>query len=256
MLQVWGGAHHRIAHRCLATIADGASLQPFLQGGQECKHCGAKRDALSLYLCSACLRAGYGSNKVAAEINPYDFFRGLRDKSMNFNIDVASVEQEYKKRMWTLHPDMIQAKGGSERDIDLAAVESSHLRNSFNQLKDPVLRAEALARWSYSQAQAETDSITDKELIMEVLEDTEAIEDATDAPSVAQVQQKWQARLDEAVDILAKEFQRLEESGETASVLGATQFGTCGSVLQQLRLMHKVCEAARDKRVALGDKSE
>eukprot|EP01056_Protomagalhaensia_sp_Gyna25_P003319 Protomagalhaensia_sp_Gyna_25__3318@NODE_2_length_10425_cov_76_179954_g1_i0_p7_GENE_NODE_2_length_10425_cov_76_179954_g1_i0NODE_2_length_10425_cov_76_179954_g1_i0_p7_ORF_typecomplete_len258_score45_10HSCB_C/PF07743_13/2_1e03HSCB_C/PF07743_13/5_4e05_NODE_2_length_10425_cov_76_179954_g1_i017572530 len=232
--------------RFLASIAHGYSLHQ-LNLNDKCRRCGSSRGPYNLYICPQCLIAGFGSKSgTAGTLNPFDLFSALRDRPMSFDLDVSELEKEYKGRMWKLHPDMIQARGGSQTDLDAAGLESGYLQSSFRQLQDPISRAHAVAVWGFGQSGIEeNDSIEDRVLLMDVLEATEIVEDSSTVEQITAIQSIWESRLEECLESLRSEFNRLQALPTTK--IPDSEFNECQRLLQSLRLIAKLVNAAKDK---------
>lgn len=115
-----------------------------------------------------------------------------------FIIDKGPLKKEYIELQNQSHPD----KGSS----DVEEGKSSEISVAYKALLNPLQRAENILLSRGIDALAEKDSLTDEELLMDVLMARETIADASSQEDLNQIKQENDKRIEESEKVLADAF--------------------------------------------------
>uniref|UniRef100_A0A0E0FBY0 J domain-containing protein n=1 Tax=Oryza meridionalis TaxID=40149 RepID=A0A0E0FBY0_9ORYZ len=163
--------------RDLAAFARGSSSSRSLSdraGGGECWSCGASGAFLS---CGSC-----GS---VQPVDPaVDYFR-IFGLEREYTIKDNNLEGKYKDWQKKLHPDLVHSK--SEKERAFAAEQSALVIDAYRTLSKPLSRALYLLQLEGIPIDEEK-TITDPELLMEMMEIREAVNDASDSQTLEKIQ--------------------------------------------------------------------
>ncbi|XP_006664540.3 iron-sulfur cluster co-chaperone protein HscB homolog [Oryza brachyantha] len=189
-------------HRGFGALARGSStgapsrgLSDRARGGGagECWSCGAGGAFLS---CGAC-----GS---VQPVDPaVDYFR-IFGLEREYNIKDNNLEGKYKDWQKKLHPDLVHSK--SEKERAFAAEQSALVIDAYRTLSKPLSRALYLLQLEGIHIDEEK-TITDPELLMEMMEMREAVSEANDPQTLEKIQSQikrkfetWSNSFQEAFD--------------------------------------------------------
>jgi len=135
----------------------------------------------------------------------------------SYDVDLPAVEKTHRELSRAMHPDRFVGAAPSERRAALAkAVE---VNEAWRIVRDPIRRAEALLKLEGVAVGEEGEPRAAPELLMEMLEQREALADARQAKDLAAVRRMAQAIEQRARDVeraLAEGFAR----GQAASLVG------------------------------------
>ncbi|XP_021771238.1 uncharacterized protein LOC110735370 isoform X3 [Chenopodium quinoa] len=142
-----------------------------------------------------------------------DYFRifGLERK---YDIEESSLEGLYKDWQKKLHPDLVHSKSESEKEY--AAEQSSRIIDAFRTLKNSLSRAIYLMKLHGVHVDEEQ-TVSDPELLAEIMEIRESVEDAPDSQALKQIQAEVHERLKQWSNTFAGAF----ESQDTNEALNA-----------------------------------
>lgn len=132
-----------------------------------------------------------------------DYFQifGLERK---YDIGVENLEGKYKDWQKKLHPDLVHSK--SEKERGFAAEQSARVIDAYRTLSKPLLRAIYIMRLEGVDVDEE-ETLSDPELLSEILEIREAVEEAADSQELNQIQSQMQEKLDHWSNSFANAFQ-------------------------------------------------
>ncbi len=146
-----------------------------------------------------------------------------------FAVDLAQLDQHYRKLQAEVHPDRFAAATPAERlhSIQLA----TQVNEAYQTLKSPVGRARYLLNLNGVDTQEETNTAMPAAFLMQQMEWREAIEEATDADDI------------HALDRLLRELRH--ESGKLEQKLHVTldeqrDFERAAETVRKLRFLDKV----------------
>ncbi|XP_062204657.1 iron-sulfur cluster co-chaperone protein HscB homolog [Phragmites australis] len=163
-------------------------------GGSVCWSCGARGAFLS---CGSC-----GS---VQPIDPaVDYFQifGLKRE---YNIKDNSLEGKYKDWQKKLHPDLVHTK--SEKERGFAAEQSALVIDAYRTLSRPLSRALYLLLLEGIHVDEEK-TISDPELLMEMMEIREAVNDASDSQTLEKIQSQIKRKLETWSDSFQEAFDK------------------------------------------------
>ncbi|CAH2073940.1 unnamed protein product, partial [Thlaspi arvense] len=167
---------------------------------------------------SVCWNCGFSSAFLFCDscrsIQPVDdsvdYFQifGLENK---YELDAGSLESKYKDWQKKLHPDLVHNKSKKERDY--AAEQSAKVTEALRTLTKRLSRAMYIMKLNGIHINEE-ETLTDPELLMEIMELREAIAEANDSNALNQIRSQVQDKLKQSSDSFVEAFesQRFDEA--------------------------------------------
>ena len=140
----------------------------------------AKTEAAAAAKCWSCQAATSGGHFCAAcgKIQPLpqgaDYF-AFFELPRKLTIDPATLETEFHKLSWKLHPDNFVRASEFERNLSLE--RSSELNDAYRALQDPIRRVEYLLLKLGLRKEGTTKQQAPPELLEEVFELNESLEE-------------------------------------------------------------------------------
>ncbi|GMJ13967.1 hypothetical protein like AT5G06410 [Hibiscus trionum] len=133
-----------------------------------------------------------------------DYFQifGLEKK---YEIVVNGLEGRYKDWQKKLHPDLVHSK--SEKEREYAAEQSARVIDAYRTLSNPLSRAIYILRLEGVDVDEEQ-TVSDPELLTEIMEIREAVEEAPDSQALNQIQSRMTEKLEETSNSFANAFRR------------------------------------------------
>ncbi|KAH7124148.1 Co-chaperone HscB, C-terminal oligomerization domain-containing protein [Dendryphion nanum] len=120
-----------------------------------------------------------------------------------FAIDLNALKREFLQLQSRAHPDLHPQESKKK-----AQALSARINEAYKTLSSPLHRAQyLLSLRGVSVADDETAKVEDPELLMEVLEARERIEEAEKEEDLAPMKQENDARVEESVRILERQFE-------------------------------------------------
>ncbi|KAA8915235.1 hypothetical protein TRICI_002592 [Trichomonascus ciferrii] len=135
------------------------------------------------------------------DLFPKTFPNGPPPKGQ-FMVDKGSLKREYIQLQSESHPDK-----AVNQDIEDDG-KSSQISVAYKALLNPLHRAENILLSRGVDALAEKDSLTDEELLMDVLMARESIADAETREDLEQIRKENDSRIAESEKILDQAFQK------------------------------------------------
>lgn len=123
-----------------------------------------------------------------------------------FAIDQRALKMEFLKLQNETHPDKVQSSHDEELKKNYE-LRSSHLNIAYKSLKDPLLRAEHILLLNGIDALAEKDTLTDDDLLMDVLIARENISEASREEELKELEKENNERLMKSEAILERAFE-------------------------------------------------
>ncbi|KAL4308904.1 hypothetical protein GQ457_01G014660 [Hibiscus cannabinus] len=163
---------------------------------KRCWNCVAPGSMPFLY-CDSCRSI----QPVDLSIDYFQIF-GLEKK---YEIEVDGLEGKYKDWQKKLHPDLVHSK--SEKEREYAAEQSARVIDAYGTLRKPLSRAIYILRLEGVDVDEEQ-TVSDPELLTEIMEIREAVEEAPDSQALNQIQSRMNEKLEETSDSFANAFQR------------------------------------------------
>jgi len=120
-----------------------------------------------------------------------------------FDVDPKDLRTRFLKRQQSVHPDSYTSQG--EKIHSLAATQSALLNKAYSTLLDPLYRAQYLLEL-YDMPIEETDSLTDPELLMEILDAREELEEAQTEEDMEKVRSINAERTNKTISLLSQAF--------------------------------------------------
>ncbi|KAM3690227.1 hypothetical protein ACB098_09G109200 [Castanea mollissima] len=161
-----------------------------------CWSCGNVANGSLFLFCDSC-------RSIQPLDQSVDYFQifGLERK---YDIGVENLEGKYKDWQKKLHPDLVHSKSAKERGF--AAEQSARVIDAYRTLSKPLLRAIYIMRLEGVDVDEE-ETLSDPELLSEILEIREAVEEAADSQELNQIQSQMQEKLDHWSNSFANAFQ-------------------------------------------------
>ncbi|KAG2200756.1 hypothetical protein INT47_002800 [Mucor saturninus] len=154
-------------------------------------------------------------NKVCSVIQPIppqlNFFhllqagKGENKDKPTFNIDLKALKRQFLLLQQKAHPDSFSQ--APKRQLDYAQLQSSVINKAYNTLKNPLSRAQYILEQNGHQVN-EGDSLSDPELLMEVMEFREELEEITTEKDLVPLKQRNDEKFQEVVDKLTDAFDK------------------------------------------------
>jgi molecular chaperone HscB len=161
----------------------------------------------------------------------------------SFALDLAALEQRQRELNRAVHPDRHAAKGAGERRQALNRAMDINL--AYRTLRDPASRAEALFELLGAGSTREG-TISDPALLMEMMEQREALEDARNAKDLSRLQsigKTMAARERQVIAALAEAFEPLLSGAAGARQTDGTErLALARRLLAELRYVRRFAE--------------
>ncbi|KAI3716625.1 hypothetical protein L1987_67622 [Smallanthus sonchifolius] len=180
-----------------------------------CWNCKTPRPFL---ICQSC-----GSVQPVDHSVDYFMIFGLERK---FDIEDGSLEGMYKNWQKKLHPDLVHTKSKEEREY--AAEQSARVIDAYTTLRKPLSRAIYLMRLEGVEVDEEQ-TISEPELLGEIMEIREAVEEATDSQALNKIQSQMEEKLRHWFNSFANAF-------------GSKSFDEALKTIQRMTYYHRVNE--------------
>ncbi|XP_059668633.1 iron-sulfur cluster co-chaperone protein HscB homolog isoform X2 [Cornus florida] len=142
-----------------------------------CWNCDAVPQVVPFLFCDSC-------RSIQPVDRAVDYFQifGLEKK---YYIDDRNLEGRYKDWQKKLHPDLVHSK--SEKERGYAAEQSARVIDAYRTLTNPLSRAIYILKLEGVDVDEE-ETVSDIELLAEILEIREAVEEATDSQALNKIQ--------------------------------------------------------------------
>jgi len=114
-------------------------------------------------------------------------------RNREYNIKDNNLEGRYKEWQKKLHPDLVHSK--SEKERAYAAEQSALVIDAYRTLTKPLSRALYLLKLERIHVDEEK-TISDPELLMEMMEIREAVNDASDSQTLEKIQSQVKKKLE------------------------------------------------------------
>ncbi|KAJ1690534.1 hypothetical protein LUZ63_014689 [Rhynchospora breviuscula] len=174
-----------------------------------CWNCGVVGPTSGVFL--ACGSCG-AVQPVDASV---DYFQIFGMKKI-YEIEEGDLEGIYKDWQKKLHPDLVHSK--SEKEKGFAAEQSARVIDAYRTLKNPLSRALYLLKLEQIHVDEEK-TVSDPDLLMEMMEMREAVEEAKDTQSLNEIQSKVKKKLDS----WSKSFKEAFNKQDFGSAVNCTQ---------------------------------
>ncbi|CAN0879296.1 Iron-sulfur cluster co-chaperone protein HscB homolog [Linum grandiflorum] len=162
-----------------------------ISDSSRCWNCNNAQPETGLFLvCDSCSAI----QPVDRSLNYFRLF-GLEKK---YEIEDGNLHDKYKDWQKKLHPDLVHSKS-EERDF--AREQSARVGDAYRTLANPRVRAMYILKLAGVDVNEE-ETISDPELLLEIMEIREAVEDAPDATAL----NKIQSQLEEKLQVWSKSF--------------------------------------------------
>lgn len=151
---------------------------------------------------------------------------------INFNIDLALLNQAYLRLQKAVHPDKFAHKSSKEQL--LAVQKSAEINDALHILKHPLKRAEYILAERGVDIRAEQQTLQDPMFLMQQMELREELEDI----SSVSVPENAIAAFDKKIKMLEKDFhQQLIDSIDQTELV---QLERAADVVRKLKFIYKL----------------
>eukprot|EP01024_Parvocaulis_polyphysoides_P056146 TRINITY_DN5858_c1_g4_i1.p1 TRINITY_DN5858_c1_g4~~TRINITY_DN5858_c1_g4_i1.p1 ORF type:complete len:264 (-),score=43.65 TRINITY_DN5858_c1_g4_i1:102-869(-) len=175
------------------------SEQQQQQQNLDCWHCGKDLKNLKGFFCGSC--KGVQPARLKAT-----YFEVMGIPKITFDIDLQQLDKRYKALQFLLHPDKFEVKSDKERQYSLQ--QASLVNSAYNTLKNPLARAKYLCKlYGWQTQEEEEGTIEDPELLMQIMEEREAVEETADQQLLQNMRQSNMQKQSQLADSLASAFQ-------------------------------------------------
>ncbi|WCJ34154.1 hypothetical protein M5689_015475 [Euphorbia peplus] len=165
-----------------------------------CWNCNAHSQQLLFLLCDS---FSFGLSNNELDVN--------REKNYELDVNKENLHGKYKDWQKKLHPDLVHSN--SEKEREFAAQQSSRVIDAHRTLKDPILRAIYILKLEGVDVNEE-ETISEPQLLAEIMEIREAVEEAPDFTALTDIQTLMTEKLQHWSNSFANAFgrQKFEEA--------------------------------------------
>ncbi|KAK2647419.1 hypothetical protein Ddye_014908 [Dipteronia dyeriana] len=149
-----------------------------------CWNCNAVPKAAPFLFCQSC-------RTVQPLHQSLDYFQ-IYGLDKNYEIEDENMERKYKDWQKKLHPDLVHSK--SQREREYAAEQSARVIEAYRTLTNPLSRAIYILKLEGIDVNEE-ETVSDPELLTEIMEIREAVEDAADSKALTEILSPVQEKL-------------------------------------------------------------
>ena len=155
--------------------------------------------------------------------NYYELF----DMPVSFSVDLAMLDEQYRRLQRTFHPD--RYANASDREKRLAVQQAAYINEAFQTLKKPIRRARYLLELK-GLTGSDKNSSVDEEFLMEQMELRENLQEARHSDdlqgAIMHLMQDIEGRINSLTEELAGLFEKdgHEALAQAANTLDKLQF--------------------------------
>ncbi|XP_052175922.1 iron-sulfur cluster co-chaperone protein HscB homolog [Diospyros lotus] len=164
---------------------------------ERCWNCNsAVGTTVPFLVCDAC--------RSVQPVNPsVDYFQifGLENK---FEIEDKNLEERYKDWQKKVHPDLVHSK--SKKEKEYAAEQSARVIDAYRTLSNPLSRVLYILKLEGVEVDEEK-TISEPELLAEIMEIRESVEEAADTQALVHIQSQMQENMKHWYKSFANAFQ-------------------------------------------------
>ncbi|KAJ9181267.1 hypothetical protein P3X46_009413 [Hevea brasiliensis] len=161
-----------------------------------CWNCNAQPQRSLFLACESC-----GTIQPVDQSIDYFQIFGLEKK---YEMKDENLEGKYKDWQKKLHPDLVHSKSQKERDF--AAEQSARVTDAYRTLRNPRLRAIYILKLEGVNVNEE-ETISEPQLLAEIMEIREAVEEAPDSKALTEIQSQMREKLQHWSKSFANAFQ-------------------------------------------------
>lgn len=132
-----------------------------------------------------------------------DYFE-IFGSERKYDLESSYLEGKYKEWQKKLHPDLVHTKSQKERDF--AAEQSARVNDAYRTLGKPLSRGIYMLKLDGVEIDEEQ-TISDPELLAEIMEIREAVEEANNSEALNQILSQMQEKLQNWSNSFAHAFQ-------------------------------------------------
>ncbi|KAI5438293.1 hypothetical protein KIW84_024145 [Lathyrus oleraceus] len=122
-----------------------------------------------------------------------------------YDVDGIDLERKYKEWQKKLHPDLVHSK--SQKEKDFAAEQSARVIDAYRTLSKPLSRGIYMLKLKGVEIDEEQ-TISDPELLAEIMEIREEVEEATNSEALNHIRSQMQEKLQNWSNVFADAFKR------------------------------------------------
>ncbi|KAH9674254.1 Iron-sulfur cluster co-chaperone protein HscB-like [Citrus sinensis] len=126
------------------------------------------------------------------DFNILSWWKTNANREKKYEIGNEKLEGKYKDWQKRIHPDLVHSK--SEKEREYAAEQSGRVIEAYRTLTNPLARAIYILRLEGVEVN-EDETVSEPELLMEIMEIREAVEDAADSQTLKEIQSQMQEKL-------------------------------------------------------------
>ncbi|KAK4514634.1 uncharacterized protein ATC70_002235 [Mucor velutinosus] len=145
---------------------------------------------------------------IPAQLNFFHLLqagKGDNKDQPTFDIDLKAMRRQFLMLQQKAHPDSFSQ--APKRELDYAQLQSSVINKAYHTLKDPLSRAQYLLKEQGIQVN-EGDSLSNPELLMEVMEFREELEEAQSEADIKPLKARNDEKYAETVHKLQLAFEK------------------------------------------------
>ncbi|KAJ8630927.1 hypothetical protein MRB53_024250 [Persea americana] len=208
-------AFHCVYDRSLGsrTSSRGFCSESTERSVERCWNCSAAAESTPFLSCGAC-------RSVQSVDRSVDYFQ-IFGLEKTYDIQTENLESKYKDWQKKLHPDLVHSK--SEKEKAYAAEQSARVIDAYRTLRKPLLRAMYLMQLE-GEPVDEEQTVSDPELLAEIMEVREAVEEAYDSQALKQIQMQVQRKLENWSNSFGTALKKREFESAATSIQRMTYY--------------------------------
>eukprot|EP00882_Tetradesmus_deserticola_P016755 GHRQ01017913.1.p1 GENE.GHRQ01017913.1~~GHRQ01017913.1.p1 ORF type:complete len:252 (+),score=90.48 GHRQ01017913.1:801-1556(+) len=138
----------------------------------------AQSAAIICFCLHICLHISLHSQQPTYAARACALLPPLHSQQPTYDMDPAALEKRYKLLQWQLHPDKSAGKTPEERQY--SAEQATLINQAYGVLRNPLSRANYMLMQAGVSEEESEHTITDPDLLMEVMEAREQVEQEND----------------------------------------------------------------------------
>ncbi|CAL5207495.1 unnamed protein product [Lathyrus oleraceus] len=141
---------------------------------------------------------------IQAVDHSIDYFE-IFGTEKKYDVEGIDLERKYKEWQKKLHPDLVHSK--SQKEKDFAAAQSARVIDAYRTLSKPLSRGIYMLKLKGVEIDEEQ-TISDPELLAEIMEIREEVEEATNSEALNHIRSQMQEKLQNWSNAFADAFKR------------------------------------------------
>lgn len=188
-----------------------------------CWKCGKERKSINDLFCDKC--------SIVQNPHEYDNYFKVFDLAEDFDVDHKQLTLKYRKMQSLLHPDKFSNRTTEEQQI--SETYSTLVNKAYDTLQIPMKRAQHMLSLRNEKIE-ETNEISDKEFLMEIMELNEEIDEADTPEKLKALEQKNKQMLSKITQEISEYFSANDIIKAKESIIKMKYFSSINSRINNL----------------------